>query len=275
PWITLSGAERFTEIGTPKSSGTKVFALAGKTARGGLIEVPLGITAMEIVERIGGGIAGGGAFKAVQIGGPSGGCIPAEHCDTPVDYENLAAMGAMMGSGGLVVLDERDCMVDIARYFLAFTQGQSCGRCTFCRVGTKRMLDILEKICGGNGTARDLSILEDLAESVKKASLCGLGKNAPNPVLTTLKYFRGEYEAHINGVCPAGKCKSMISYTVTERCVGGCTVCSQNCPASAIPFTPYSRPVIDDSACTRCDTCRAGCPSEAIGIIPRRKAGSV
>jgi NADH:ubiquinone oxidoreductase subunit F (NADH-binding)/NAD-dependent dihydropyrimidine dehydrogenase PreA subunit len=266
PWIIREGAARFRETGTRESPGTKVFSLAGKTARGGLIETPMGITVREIVEHIGGGIANGKKFKAVQIGGPSGGCIPAELCDIPVDYERLAEVGAMMGSGGLVVLDESDCMVDIAKYFLAFTQDQSCGRCTFCRVGTRRMLDILEKICAGKGIAKDLQVLEELAEAVKRASLCGLGRSAPNPVLTTLKYFRSEYEAHINGVCPAGKCKNLISYAVTEKC-GGCTICSQHCPVDAIPFTPYNRHGIDDALCTRCGACRAACPSEAIEII--------
>ena len=268
PWIIRNGATQFKAIGTPESPGTKVFALAGKIARGGLIETPMGATIREIVEHIGGGIASGRKLKAVQIGGPSGGCIPAELCNIPVDYEQLAEVGAMMGSGGLVVLDERDCMVDIAKYFLTFTQDQSCGRCTFCRIGTKRMLDILEKICAGKGIARDLVILEELAVSIKSASLCGLGKTAPNPVLTTLKYFKSEYEAHIRGECPAGKCKDLISYAVTDKC-GGCTICYQNCPVNAIPFTPYARHDIDDTLCTRCDACRAACPSKAIEIIHR------
>jgi ferredoxin len=180
----------------------------------------------------------------------------------------------MMGSGGLVVLDERDCMVDIAKYFLTFTQDQSCGRCTFCRVGTKRMLDILEKICAGRGASRDIEILEELATSVKGASLCGLGKTAPNPVLTTLKYFRDEYEAHINGRCPAGKCKELISYVVTDKCAG-CTICYQYCPVNAIQFTPYSRHSIDDALCTRCDACRAACPAGAIEIAPKKEARAV
>jgi NADH:ubiquinone oxidoreductase subunit F (NADH-binding)/Pyruvate/2-oxoacid:ferredoxin oxidoreductase delta subunit len=268
PWIIRSGADGFKATGTPESPGTKVFALAGKIARGGLIETPMGITIRDIVEHIGGGIANGGKFKAVQIGGPSGGCIPAGLCDTPVDYEQLIQAGAMMGSGGLVVLDERDCMVDIAKYFLTFTQDNSCGRCTFCRTGTKSMLDILEKICAGKGTAKDLETLEELAASIKKASLCGLGKTAPNPVLTTLKYFRSEYEAHIHGSCPAGKCKNLISYTVTDKC-DGCTICHQHCPVNAIPFTPYNRHSIDDALCTRCDACRAACPSKAIEITGR------
>jgi NADH:ubiquinone oxidoreductase subunit F (NADH-binding)/NADH:ubiquinone oxidoreductase subunit E/Pyruvate/2-oxoacid:ferredoxin oxidoreductase delta subunit len=274
PWIINSGAEKFKSVGTPKSPGTKVFALTGKIAHGGLIETPMGITINEIVEHIGGGIAKGRKFKAIQVGGPSGGCIPAELGDIPVDFERLAEVGAMMGSGGLVALDERDCMVDIAKYFLTFTQDQSCGRCTFCRIGTKRMLDILEKICDGKGTDGDLQILEELAISVQNSSLCGLGKTAPNPVLSTLKYFKSEYEAHIGGECPAGKCKNLISYTVTEKCTLGCTICSQNCPVNAIPFTPYNRPVIDDFLCTRCDVCRAACPVEdAIVIVSKKEAG--
>ncbi|MGC9355331.1 MAG: NAD(P)H-dependent oxidoreductase subunit E, partial [Mariniphaga sp.] len=205
-YIIREGSEKFKGIGTTGNSGTKVFALAGKVARGGLIEVPMGITIREVVEVIGGGIANERKFKAVQIGGPSGGCIPAEHADTPINYESLTEMGAMMGSGGLVVLDDTDCMVDMARFFLSFTQDESCGKCTFCRVGTKRMLDILENITSGKGKQGDIEELEKLAEWTKKGSLCGLGKTAPNPVISTLKYFRDEYEAHINGVCPTGKC---------------------------------------------------------------------
>ncbi|MCL2183100.1 MAG: NAD(P)H-dependent oxidoreductase subunit E [Chitinispirillia bacterium] len=274
PWIIRNGTEEFKNTGTPKSPGTKVFALAGKTARGGLIETPMGVTIRGIVEHIGGGIAGGRKFKAVQIGGPSGGCIPAELCDIPVDYEQLAGAGAMMGSGGMIVLDEHDCMVDIARYFLAFTQNQSCGRCTFCRAGTKRMLDILDKICAGSGIAKDLAILEELAVSIKSASLCGLGKTAPNPVLTTLRYFRDEYEAHIRGECPAGRCKNMISYVITDECCG-CTICYQHCPVKAIEFTPYANHSIDDTLCTRCGACRAACPKKAVKIIPKNQAAAV
>jgi NADH:ubiquinone oxidoreductase subunit F (NADH-binding)/NADH:ubiquinone oxidoreductase subunit E/Pyruvate/2-oxoacid:ferredoxin oxidoreductase delta subunit len=275
PWIISNGAEQFKKIGTEKSPGTKVFALAGKIAHGGLIETSMGITIKEIVEHIGGGVAKGRKFKAIQVGGPSGGCIPAQLSDIPVDYEKLTEAGAMMGSGGLVVLDECDCMVDIAKYFLTFTQDQSCGRCTFCRAGTKSMLDILEKICAGKGTRKDLDLLESLAISVKSASLCGLGKSAPNPVLTTLKYFRNEYDAHINGECPAGKCKELISYSVTEKCVTGCTVCSQNCPAGAIPFTPYNRPSINDSLCTRCGVCREICRETAISVTRRENRETV
>jgi len=266
PWIIRHGANALTALGTETSKGTKVFSLAGKVKRGGLIEVPMGVTVREIVFEIGGGIKEDRAFKAVQIGGPSGGCIPAALADTPVDYEALADVGAIMGSGGLVVLDETDCMVDIARYFLSFTQDQSCGKCTFCRIGTRRMLEILDKLCAGSGHAGDLETLEQLAHSVTGASLCGLGKTAPNPVLSTLRYFHDEYEAHLDGRCPAGKCKELISYRVTDRCIG-CTLCAQDCPVEAIRFTPYERHEIDDEKCTRCDTCRAKCPEDAIEVV--------
>ena len=266
PWIIRNGAERFRAIGTARSAGTKVFSLTGKIRHGGLIEVPMGMTLREIVEQIGGGIAGDRAFKAVQIGGPSGGCIPADRADLPVDYEELMGVGAMMGSGGLVVLDERDCMVDIARYFLTFTQSQSCGRCTFCRIGTRRMLDILDRLCTGKGVKGDIERLEDLAHSVANASLCGLGRTAPNPVLSTIRYFRSEYESHLQGSCPAGKCPELIAYTITEACIG-CTLCAQACPTDAIPFTPHERHVIDDATCVRCDMCRTGCPTGAIQIV--------
>ena len=265
PWILRRGAEAFRKHGTRGSAGTKTFALAGKVARGGLIEVPMGITLREIVEEIGGGIRDGKAFKAVQIGGPSGGCVPARLADTPVDYESLNAVGAMMGSGGLVVLDETDCMVDMARYFLAFTQQESCGKCTFCRVGTKRMLEILDRLCEGRGSGRDLAELRRLAGLVRRGSLCGLGRTAPNPVLSTLDHFPEEYEAHARGLCPAGKCKALIRYVITTDCIG-CTRCAQNCPAEAIPADPYERHKIDDAKCVRCDTCRQVCPANAVVI---------
>ena len=204
-------------------------------------------------------------LKAVQIGGPSGGCVPAELADTPVDYDALAHVGAIMGSGGLVVLDDADCMVDIARYFLRFTQDQSCGKCTLCRVGTRRMLDMLDRICEGHGQPGDLDELEQLALTVKAGSICGLGRTAPNPVLSTLRYFRHEYEAHIAGRCPAGRCKSLIHYRVTDDCIG-CTLCAQHCPADAIPVTPYAVHNIDQEKCTRCDTCRQICPEGAVVV---------
>jgi len=265
PWIFRHGAEAFAQLGTEKSKGTKVFALAGKIRRGGLIEVPMGVTMRQIVEEIGGGVAGGKRFKAVQVGGPSGGCMPAELADTPVDYEALTAAGAIMGSGGLVVLDESDCMVDIARYFLRFTQDQSCGKCTFCRIGTRRMLDVLDRICGGEGRRGDLEQLERLAVQVKSASICGLGGTAPNPVLSTLRYFREEYEAHLEGRCPAGKCTALIDYRITDDCIG-CTLCAQHCPVDAIRMTPYRKHTIDLDKCTRCDGCRQVCPTGAVVV---------
>jgi NADH-quinone oxidoreductase subunit F len=266
PWIVRQGPETFAALGHGESRGTKVFALAGKVLRGGLIEVPMGITLRQIVEDIGGGVAGGRTFKAVQIGGPSGGCLPASRCDIPVDYEALAAEGAIMGSGGLVVLDDRDCMVDMARYFLRFTQDQSCGKCTFCRLGTKRMLDILDRLCTGLGRAGDLEELAELAATVKAGSLCGLGQTAPNPVLTTLRHFRDEYEAHLAKHCPAGRCTALIRYQVNDKCTG-CTACAQRCPVEAIPFTPYRRHAIDTTLCTRCDLCRTACPVQAIEVV--------
>jgi NADH-quinone oxidoreductase subunit F len=265
PWIVRNGPDRFARLGTAQSKGTKVFALAGKVQRGGLIEVEMGTTIREIVETIGGGVPPGRRFKAVQIGGPSGGCVPARLADTPVDYESLRNVGAIMGSGGLVVLDDSDCMVDMARYFLRFTQEQSCGKCTFCRIGTRRMLDILERICAGKGRPEDLDHLERLAGEVSAGSLCGLGKTAPNPVATTLRYFRDEYEQHLKGRCPAGRCRDLIRYEITTQCIG-CTICSQQCPVNAIPFAPYQRHSINQDLCTRCDTCRQVCPHDAVDV---------
>jgi len=265
PWIIHHGAAAFSKIGTPGSKGTKVFALAGKVKRGGLIEVPMGITIRQIVEEIGGGIAGDRIFKAVQIGGPSGGCLPASMADMSVDFEALKQAGTMMGSGGLIVLDDTDCMVDIAHYFLSFTQNQSCGKCTFCRIGTRRMLEILEKIRKGEAAHADLTKLEHLAWSTARGSLCGLGKTAPNPVLTTIHYFREEYEAHLDGRCPAGKCIPLIEYRVTDDCIG-CTKCAQRCPSDAIAFRPYEKHAIDTDKCIKCDICRQICPVDAILI---------
>ncbi|MBA7678069.1 hypothetical protein ES703_86340 [subsurface metagenome] len=266
PWIMRNGAQAFSKLGTDKSKGTKVFSLAGKIARGGLIEVPMGITIREIVEEIGGGIEYGRQFKAVQIGGPSGGCIPAELADTRIDYEDLTKVGAMMGSGGLLVMDENDCMVDIARYFLTFTCDQSCGKCTYCRIGIRHMLTIIEKICAGKGTQSDLQKLEEIAHKTKQGSLCGLGKSAPNPVLTTLTYFREEYEAHLNGICPAKRCQDLISYSIDDSCIG-CTICAQKCPVNAISIAPYQKHVIDQDLCTKCGTCKQVCPTESVVIL--------
>jgi NADH-quinone oxidoreductase subunit F len=266
PWIIRHGPEQFARLGTPGSKGTKVFSLAGKVRRGGLIEIPLGLTIRRVVEQIGGGVPDERQFKAVQIGGPSGGCVPASLADTPIDYEALRGVGAIMGSGGLVVMDDRDCMVDVARYFVEFTHRESCGHCTFCRLGTRRLLELLERICAGHGRARDLEEIESLCTSVAAGSLCGLGKTAPNPVLTTLRYFRDEYEAHLRGRCPAGRCKALIRYEVTAECTG-CTLCAQRCPVGAIPAAPYCQHVIDAARCTRCDVCRATCPEQAIRIV--------
>lgn len=265
PWIISQGAEAFQQYGTAGSPGTKVFSLAGKINRGGLIEVPMGISIREIVEDIGGGIQHGKKFKAVQIGGPSGGCIPEKLADTPVDFQFLKKMGSMMGSGGLVVLDEQDCMVDMAHYFLSFTQEQSCGKCVFCRAGTKHMLEILDRLCMGEGKQDDLHTLESLAHEVQKGSLCGLGKTAPNPIITSLRYYRNEYEAHIAGHCPAKKCKALISYHIGTACIG-CTKCAQACPVEAIAFRPHEQHEIDNDKCTRCDACRQICPVDAVSI---------
>jgi NADH:ubiquinone oxidoreductase subunit F (NADH-binding) len=261
----VADPEAFAQLGTDASKGTKVFALAGKVNRGGLVEVPMGITIRRIVETIGGGIQGGRKLKAVQIGGPSGGCVPASLADTPIDYDALTDTGAIMGSGGLVVLDETDCMVDIARYFLGFTQAQSCGKCTPCRLGTRHMLDILERLCLGQGRDGDIERLEQLAHHVCDASLCGLGKTAPNPVLSTLRHFRDEYDAHLAGRCPAGRCKELIVYRITDDCIG-CTICAQRCPADAIEPRPHQRHEIDPDKCVRCDTCRQVCPADAVRV---------
>jgi NADH-quinone oxidoreductase subunit F len=265
PSIIQGGADAFAALGTAESRGTKVFALAGKVVRGGLIEIPMGITIREIVEEIGGGVPDGRRFKAIQIGGPSGGCVPAELADTPIDYEDLGGVGAIMGSGGLVVLDDADCMVDVARYFLQFTEEQSCGKCAPCRIGTKRMLDVLERLCTGEARPRDLERLEELCEMVAKASLCGLGATAPNPVKTTLDHFRDEYEAHLEGQCPAGRCKALITYHISDDCIG-CTRCAQHCPVDAIEPNPYERHEIDPEKCIRCDTCRKVCPADAVEV---------
>ncbi|NLF38878.1 4Fe-4S binding protein [bacterium] len=268
PWILRHGPRAFAALGTQASTGTKVFSLTGKVLRGGLIEVPMGVTIRQIVEEIGGGVAEGRTFKAVQIGGPSGGCIPERASDLPIDFEELTEAGAIMGSGGLVVLDDTDCMVDVSRYFLKFTQEQSCGKCTFCRIGTKRMLEVLDRFCEGTARMDDIGELEHLARVVKQGSLCGLGKTAPNPVLSTLRYFRDEYEAHVHGRCPAKKCKALIEYVITDDCIG-CTKCAQRCPVDAIPMKPYERHVINTTICTQCDTCRQICPVQAVKIVDK------
>ena len=266
PWIINNGEKAFSTIGTEKSKGTKVFALAGKVAKGGLIEVPMGTTIRDIVEKIGCGVTEGRSFKAVQIGGPSGGCIPEMMADTPVDYEELTRMGAMMGSGGMVVLDDTDCMVDMAKYFLEFTHKQSCGKCTFCRVGTKHMLEILTRLTQGKAVMGEIDELEKLCRDVQGGSLCGLGKTAPNPVITGLKYFREEYEAHAKGTCPAKRCRDLVKYSITDKCTG-CTKCFQECPVNAIAFRPYEKHEIDQSLCTKCDNCRVVCPENAVELV--------
>jgi len=263
PYIVGRGANEYAKVGTEGSRGTKVFALAGKVNHGGLIEVPMGTTLRQIVEEIGGGVEGGETLKAVQIGGPSGGCIPAELCDTEVDFDALNQMGAIMGSGGLVVLGESSCMVDVARYFTNFTCGESCGKCTFCRVGIRRMLDIFDRLTTGQATMEDIDRLEELARGIGQASLCGLGKTAPNPVLSTLRYFRQEYEEHVQGICRTGSCNRMVKLTITDDCVG-CTKCARCCPSEAIAYTPYEKHVIDTDKCTQCGLCVGECNYNAI-----------
>ena len=264
PYIFRVGAEEYAKLGTEKSKGTKVFALTGKINNTGLAEVPMGITMREIIFDIGGGIIGGKKFKAVQIGSPSGGCIPEQLLDTPVDYDSLIAAGAMMGSGGLVVMDEETCMVDVAKFFLNFTQSESCGKCTPCREGTKRMLEMLEKITDGKGEDGDIEKLEKLASSIKAGALCALGQTAPNPILSTLRYFRDEYEAHIKEKrCPAGACHHLLTYKITDACKG-CSLCAKNCPVNAISGEPKQKYVIDAAKCIKCGACLTKCPFKAI-----------
>ena len=272
PQIILRGAEWFASMGTERSKGTKVFALGGKIEHTGLVEIPMGTTLREIIYDIGGGIPNGKKFKAAQTGGPSGGCIPADLIDTEVDYDNLVALGCMMGSGGLIVMDEDTCMVDMAKFFLEFTVDESCGKCTPCRVGTKRLLEMLDKITMGNGTLEDIDKLEDLCNYIKQNSLCGLGQTAPNPVLATLKFFRDEYVAHVvDKKCPAGVCKGLINFVIDKyKCIG-CGKCAKNCPADAITRTDYIAPghklasfTIDTTKCVKCGACVAGCKFGAI-----------
>ena len=271
-WIILHGADVYNKYGTQKSKGTKVFALAGKVARGGLVEVPMGITLKEIIFDIGGGTSSGLEFKAIQIGGPSGGIIPASLADTPVDYESVTKTGAIMGSGGLIVMDETACVVDMTKFFLNFTQNESCGKCPFCRIGTLRMLEILERISNGEGKEGDLELLEELAESIKRASLCGLGQTAPNPVLTTIRYFRSEYEAHIyEKKCPAKKCQALITYEIIPEKCPGCGLCARYCPAEAITGERKKPYIIDKEKCIHCGLCMSVCRLSAISVQSGRE----
>jgi NADH-quinone oxidoreductase subunit F len=265
PWILMSGAAAYAAYGTEKSRGTKVFALAGKVKNGGLAEVPMGISIRDLIYKIGGGIKEDRAFKAVQMGGPSGGCIPASLADTPVDFESIPATGAIMGSGGIVVMDDQTCMVEMARFFLDFTQNESCGKCTLCRIGTLRMLEILTRITQGEGRIEDIEKLETLGRQIKEASLCGLGQTAPNPVLTTIKYFGDEYEAHIRDKrCPAASCAALVDFCIDPEKCTGCTVCAKNCPVNAITGERKSVHTIDTSICAKCGKCITVCTFDAV-----------
>ncbi len=265
PWIIRQGAAAYSAYGTEKSKGTKVFALAGRVVKGGLAEVPMGTTIEDLVFKIGGGIKEGGTFKAVQMGGPSGGCIPADQMDIKVDFETIPKTGAIMGSGGMVVMDQTTCMVEIARFFLEFTQSESCGKCTFCRIGTLRMLEILERLVHGEGVPEDIDRLKELSVRIKEASLCGLGQTAPNPVQTTLRYYLHEYEAHINDhACPAGSCQALVDFIINGDLCNGCTVCAKTCPVDAIAGNKKEIHIIDADACVKCGKCLTSCSFDAI-----------
>jgi NADH:ubiquinone oxidoreductase subunit F (NADH-binding)/Pyruvate/2-oxoacid:ferredoxin oxidoreductase delta subunit len=265
--IIHKGADWYASLGTEKSKGTKIFALAGKINNTGLVEVPMGITLERIIFDIGGGIPGGKAFKAAQTGGPSGGCIPASLANLPIDYDSLTAAGAIMGSGGLVIMDENTCMVDLAKYFLTFTKDESCGKCVPCRIGTKRMLEILTRITEGNGEIEDLDIMKELAGAIRDASLCGLGQTAPNPVLTTLNYFYDEYKSHIvDKKCPAGVCKALIKYSVIDEACKGCGACRKACPQKAISGKTKEVHVLDQALCIKCGICFNECRFNAIKV---------
>ena len=268
PWIVTHDAADYAQLGVEGCHGTKAFSLAGKIVNGGLAEVSMGVTLRHVIFDIGGGIRDGREFKAVQLGGPSGGCVPASMLDTPVDYESLAATGAMVGSGGMVVVDDQTCMVDMARFFLHFTQSESCGKCVPCRLGTKRMLDVLDRIVSGEGREGDVGLLEELSGYVMEGSLCALGGTAPNPVLTTIKYFRKEYEAHVDEKrCPAGKCKPLIRYAIDAEACTGCTLCAKKCPVGCITGERKLAHVIDQAPCIKCDTCRQVCKFDAVRVL--------
>ncbi|MEE3382657.1 MAG: NADH-quinone oxidoreductase subunit NuoF [Anaerovoracaceae bacterium] len=267
PWIIHNGGAKFASFGTPKSPGTKVFALAGKIKKGGLVEVPMGMSINDIIYNIGGGIKNDKQFKAVQMGGPSGGCIPASYGDTPVTYEDITKIGAIVGSGGTIVMDEDTCMVDMARYFLNFTRDESCGKCNYCRIGTKRLLEILTRITEGEGKDGDIELLEELATKVMQGSMCGLGQTAPNPVLSTIRHFRNEYEDHIyNHKCTAHSCKALINFSINDNCKG-CTLCARNCPVGAITGSVKQKHVIDQTKCIKCSKCLDNCRFNAIDKI--------